>query len=144
MKTKNYNQFLKSLILGLVLFGVACTEMQAGEFYSKSSNIEKVLSDTLIIPFGTDWGGGGSGHPVPVYCPDFAQTCDKIIVLSSYQMTIPYIIYKEGETTPTAQGNISVIPPCSDVISISQWEEGNYTIYITLAGRVFYGTFSIE
>jgi len=111
------------------------------------TELDRMDGDTLIIPFGTDWNPGGGhngGHPTPIYRPTFAQTCDKIIVLSSYQMTIPYIIYKEGETTPTAQGNISVIPPCSDVISISQWEEGNYTIYITLAGRVFYGTFSIE
>lgn len=111
------------------------------------TELDRMDGDTLIIPFSTGWGGNtnpGGGMPTPIYRPTFAQTCDKIIVLSSYQMTIPYIIYKEGETTPTAQGNISVIPPCSDVISISQWEEGNYTIYITLAGRVFYGTFSIE
>ena len=144
MKTKNHNQFLKSLILGLVLFGVACTEMQAGEFNSKSSNIEKVLSDTLIIPFGKDWGGGNGSKPTSIVLPVMVQANNHLYVINNTSASIPYYIIKNDNNAMMEQGTMNLIPHHPYIIDISKWDDGDYTMYITIAGIQFYGTFSIE
>ena len=131
----------------LILLFTFSTLQVSAKNESLCAEIDRTLADTLLIPFGIGWGGGGNhggDSPVPIYCPDFAQTGDLIIVLSSSQMVIPYRIYRDGVSTPKVQGFLYVAPPSNVVANTSQWESGDYTMYITIAGIQFYGTFSIE
>ena len=104
----------------------------------------RMQSDTLIIPFGIGWGGGSGNLPTPTILPNVVKAGDNIYVIHNTSASIPYYIIKNDNNAMMEQGTMNLIPRRPYVIDISKWDDGDYTMYITVAGIQFYGTFSIE